>query len=91
MEKMEGQKVTENIYLCTDGKYRWVYELNMINSPVILFTIWKIFGIVLLVLLAFMLVIEIIDGNVVSFVTDTLLSPGILIIPGIMLVLSIIG
>ena len=91
MEKIEGQKVTENIYLCPDGKYRWVYELNMINSPVILFTIWKIFGIVLLVLLAFMLIIEIVDGNVVSFVTDTLLSPGILIIPGIMLVLSIIG
>ena len=28
---------------CSDGKYRWVYELNMITNPVIFLTVFKIF------------------------------------------------
>ena len=31
------------IKLCNDGKYRWVYKLNMLTNPVILFTVLKIF------------------------------------------------
>ena len=30
------QKVTENILLCPDGKYRWVYEFEMLKNPTLL-------------------------------------------------------
>ncbi|MCR5672178.1 MAG: hypothetical protein K6F87_00505 [Lachnospiraceae bacterium] len=90
-ERIEGQKVTENIYLCPDGKYRWIYELNMVKNPIILFTIWKIFGILILVMLSISFLIELFDGDIKSWFSDFLLSPGILIVPGIMLVLSVIA
>ena len=40
--QIEGQKVTQNIYLCPDGMYRWFYEFDMIRNPTILFTVWKV-------------------------------------------------
>ena len=40
----QGMKVTENIYLCPDGMFRWIYEFRMMKNPTILFTILKIFG-----------------------------------------------
>jgi len=36
------------IRLCNDGKYRWVYELNMITNPIIAFTVLKIFAFIVL-------------------------------------------
>ncbi len=50
-----GQKVSENIYLCADGKYRWTYEFDMLRNPVLLITTWKVmalsFGIVIVIML----------------------------------------
>ena len=40
----EGAKVTENIYLCPDGVYRWYYEFPMLKNPTILFTVYKVLG-----------------------------------------------
>lgn len=40
--EFEGKKVTENIWLCPDGVYRWVYEYPMLKNPTILFTVWKV-------------------------------------------------
>ncbi len=88
---IEGRRVTENIYLCPDGKYRWIYELNMIKNPIILFTIWKIFLILILILFAFSFLLDLFEGNVRGWFEDFLLTPGVLIIPGIMFGLSIIG
>lgn len=34
-----------SVTLCTDGKYRWVYELPMMKSFAILSTVWKVLGI----------------------------------------------
>ncbi|MBR5640836.1 MAG: hypothetical protein IKW92_01740 [Firmicutes bacterium] len=39
---MNGEKVTENVYLCPDGVYRWVYEFPMLKNPAILFTVWRV-------------------------------------------------
>lgn len=41
------EKISENISKYSDGKYRWVYELNLFKNPVILFTVWKIFFFIL--------------------------------------------
>lgn len=34
----------ERVRLCTDGKYRWTYPMNMMTNPSVFITICKIFG-----------------------------------------------
>lgn len=41
MPDYDGQEVR----LCTDGKYRWTYPMNMLKNPTAFFTVCKIFGI----------------------------------------------
>ena len=40
--------MSENIKKCNDGTYRWTYEFNMLTNPIILWTVLKIFLLVLL-------------------------------------------
>lgn len=91
MDKIEGQKITENIYYCPDEKYRWIYELNMLKNPLIMLTIWKIFGILILAQIVISFLIEAFDGNASGWFTDYLLTPGFLIVPGIFFGLSLIS
>lgn len=35
---------SKNVRLCTDGKYRWTYPMNMLTNPSVFITICKIFG-----------------------------------------------
>ena len=56
-----GRKISENIYLCGDGKYRWVYELSLFKNPTIFMLIWKIFFFVLLGIFVFMFIIDLIQ------------------------------
>ncbi len=58
-----GKKVTENIFLCPDGKYRWVYELSMLKNPVILLTVVKVLLIAGAIVAAFVAVLNLINGN----------------------------
>lgn len=51
---MEKKNYTgKEIRLCEDGKYRWVYELNMFTNPVIILTVAKVLGGVILGMWAF--------------------------------------
>ena len=43
MQNAENQYRGREVQLCTDGKYRWVYEMNMLTNPVIFLTVFKIF------------------------------------------------
>ena len=61
-----GEKVTENIYLCPDGVYRWIYELNMITNPTILFTVWKVILIAFGIVILFFLIMDLIQGTIQS-------------------------
>ena len=69
--KITGEKVTENIYLCPDGVYRWFYELNMLTNPTILFTVWKVILIAFGIVILFFLIMDLIQG-VIRSVSDTL-------------------
>ena len=62
-ENLEGKKVTENIYLCPDGKYRWYYEFDMLKNPTILLTVFKVIGIAVLAVAAFVLLIGLFEGR----------------------------
>ena len=91
MNEMTGEKVSEHIYLCPDGKYRWTYEFQMLKNPAILLTVWKIFGIIVIAQILLSFLIELFSGNVSGWVTGYLLSPGILIVPGILFGLSLVA
>ena len=77
------------IKLCNDGVYRWVYKLNMLTNPVILFTVLKIFFFIMAgMLLIFGVIPAIIHGD-----WDQLLGMGeaLLIALAIMAGLTIIS
>ena len=87
----QGEKVTLNIWLCPDGVYRWTYEYNMLKNPTIIFTVWKVLGIAVGVVLAFDLLLGLIEGNFQSAEDWQGLGMLFLILTGIMLCLSIIA
>ena len=62
-ELIKGQKVTENIYLCPDGKYRWIYEFEMLKNPSILITVWKVLALSFGIVMAFTLLVTLISGD----------------------------
>lgn len=58
---MEGKKISDNIWLCPDGKYRWVYEFSMLKNPVILLTVLKVFGIAAAAVAVFVFALDLFD------------------------------
>ena len=61
--QIEGQKVTQNIYLCPDGMYRWFYEFDMIRNPTILFTVWKVMLMAFVIVMVLINLINIASGD----------------------------
>ena len=58
-----GEKVTENIWLCPDGVYRWSYEFNMLKNPTIIMTVWKVLGISIGIVMGFIFLTDLFEGN----------------------------
>ena len=78
----------KEIRLCSDGKYRWVYEMNMLKNPTIFFTVLKVMMISVGIVWLFGLVIGLGDMSLDYFLFWTKLT-GIMI--GVFFVLTIIG
>ncbi len=80
----------DHVQLYPDGKYRWVYEVNLLTNYSILFDVWKVLGISMGILVILFAIIAIFDGdwNVDSFI-GMATSLGIVVL--IMLVLGLIG
>jgi len=76
--------------MCPDGKYRWVYELDMYKSSAIIKEVWRAFLIAGLIVAAMLAVFSLIEGNslaeTVRFVGEVMA-----ILFGIFLVLSILS
>ena len=89
--QLKGEKVTENIWYCPDGVYRWSYEFDMLKNPTIIFTVWKVLGISVGVVLAFDLLVGLCDGSYQSAEDWLGLGELFLILAGIMLILSVIA
>ena len=53
---------SENITMCTDGKYRWVYELNLYKNPAIIKEVGRVILISLVIVLALIFGFVMIDG-----------------------------
>ena len=80
---------SENITMCKDGKYRWVYELDLYTTTAIIKEVWRVLLISLVIVLALMLIFSIIEGDL----TEGLRFIGEMaaVLFGIFLVLSIVG
>ena len=82
---------SENITMCTDGKYRWVYELNLYKNPAIIKEVGRVMFISLVIVLALISGFQIIDG--IGTFAERLLFvaelAGVLIV--ILVVITILG
>ena len=73
-----------------DGKYRWVYELNMLKNYSILFDVWKVFGVSMIIILIIFAIISLFDGDFdLDSIGGIFISLGV--VTAIICVLSIIG
>ena len=88
--KAETVYKSKNIMMCPDGKYRWVYELDMYKSSAIIKEVWRAFLIAGLIVAAMLAVFSLIEGDslaeTVRFVGEVMA-----ILFGIFLVLSILS
>ena len=39
-----NQSDNSRVQLCSDGKYRWVYEMNLLTNPTVFLTAFKSFS-----------------------------------------------
>ncbi len=87
----QGESVSENIWLCPDGVYRWVYEYDMLRNPGIMVTVWKVLGISFGAVFLFNLIVSLFGGDLKTM--DDLWGIGklFLILAGIFLVLSVVS
>ncbi len=66
----EGEKVSQNIVLCADGKYRWTYEMSLYRNPAIFLLVWKIFFFIFSAIFACILIADVINWgtkNIIGF------------------------
>ena len=81
----ENKEVT----LCEDGKYRWVYEMDMIKNPTVFLTVFKVFfWIIAIMWLAFGLILYVFVGDWEGLWGMTKAALGAL---GLMAVLTLLG
>ena len=92
-EKLElrGTPVSENIWLCPDGVYRWTYEMDMLKNPTIMISVWKVLGISFGVVLLFDLIVSLFGGDLKTLDDFWGIGRIFLILMGIFLVLSVIS
>ena len=82
--------INEHVRLYPDGKYRWVYEVNMLTNYSILFDVWKVLGISMGILVLLFVVIAVFDGGWdVDMLIGMASTLGIVAL--VMLVLGLIG
>ena len=87
MEKKDYQG--KEVRLCEDGKYRWLYEMNMFRNPTIILTVAKVLGGVLLGLwLVFGLLLSAIEGNWDGLLGMTRVLGIVMVVMAVLLVIA---
>lgn len=79
-----------HVKLYEDGKYHWMYDLNMLKNPAVLIDVFKVFGITLLIMGCFLFIIQACENGInaegLGFVLMLMGS-----IAGILVVLVLLG
>ena len=60
----------KEVRLCTDGKYRWTYPMNMLTNPSIYITVCKIFGGIAAIGFIFTYIGTILQGDFATILDD---------------------
>ena len=58
-----GEKISDNIFLCADGKYRWVYEMSLFKNPTIALLVWKVMMIALGIVFAIATIADVVNND----------------------------
>ncbi len=74
---------------CDDGKYRWIYDLDLKKNPAVLKTVFAVLGISFLVLFVFLSLLSIRDHQFMEMMRDML--PVILIVMAVVGVIAVIS
>ncbi len=75
---------SRNILYCDDGKYRWIYEMNMMKNPTLLITIFKVLGLSFFIAWAIIALIGLFngtDGKTIWGITKVMLIICVVFIP----------
>ena len=80
---------SKNITMCPDGKYRWVFELNLYKSTAIIRDLGRALAITIAIVLVILFVIHILDNDLVE--TLQFVAEAACILFAILLVLCIVG
>lgn len=93
MKKEPITKFTEKdkrVKLYPDGKYRWVYELNLLTNPTVFFDVWIVLAMSVFIIGIFMMGILFVTCDLdFSMLWDSLLNG--LIVLGFITALTVIG
>lgn len=87
---MKKEEIGNRVTLCQDGKYRWVYEVNMLTNYSILFDVWKVFGISIVIIIILFTIIFLFTGEL-SLDIFIGMGKGVFFSAAILAVLSILG
>lgn len=61
--KVKNEEIGRRPTLCSDGKYRWTYEVNLFKNPTVLFDVYKMLGITVgITALLMLLIVACADG-----------------------------
>ena len=87
---MKKEEIGNRVTLCQDGKYRWVYEVNLLTNYSILFDVWKVFGISIVIIIILFTIIFLFTGEL-SLDIFIGMGKGVFFSAAILAVLSILG
>lgn len=59
----EGQRISDNITLGQDGKYRWRFEMSLFRNPTVFLLVWKIFFFIIIGIFGFITIIDLIEND----------------------------
>ena len=62
-KKEEPAFNAHRVTLCQDGKYRWVYDVNLFTNPTVFFDVVKVMLISLVIMVAIVLLIGLLGGD----------------------------
>ena len=86
-----GTQITKNIWLASDGKYRWVYEFHMLKNPTILISVIRTMLLAFGIVMALMLSVQLLEGVMTTFEEYWGFYKGMLILLGVLLVIAVIA
>ena len=63
IRQLPGEQVSRGVYLCPDGKYRWIYEFDMRKNPTVMISVMRVLLLAYGIIMAFMIALHLFEGT----------------------------